>query len=371
MEFQIKLEIIKDYLRRLTYSVQSTSSRVEFTGILITVYDNSITFEGRNDYMDTKIEETSLTQVKIIKTGVALIKASMLNEIIQKMSGDSVTFSKVDSNLLTIESKDSNYKINLLSDEKYEKATIIENMENTIQISSSNFKESISKVIFAGDEYQSKFIFQGVNLLIENGIMTTTVCDGIRIASHKSSQLSNGKINKIIPIKVVKELLKILPSLGEYKFSFSNNVGVVVAGNMINQFSLIEGTFPIFDKHFDLEKYNKTLIINRSLLINGIERATILNLNKSDGSNRVELKLKNDSIVIESKEQEIGSAKIQINNIDYKGDAINISMSPKIILEGIKASDSNEIIILFKEAQSSVLLKSEKDGLDYLMSPMI
>gem|GEM_PF-2832746 len=37
MEFKIKLELIKDYLRRLTYSVQSVSSRIEFTGVLITV----------------------------------------------------------------------------------------------------------------------------------------------------------------------------------------------------------------------------------------------------------------------------------------------------------------------------------------------
>lgn len=371
MKFQIKLDILKDYLKRLTYSVQSISSRIEFTGILITVFDNSITFEGRNDYMDTKIEETSITQVKILETGKALIKASMLNEIIQKMDGDSVTFSRVDSNLLTIESKDSNYKINLLSDEKYERATITENMKDNLVISSSNFKESISKVIFAGDEFQSKFIFQGVNIVVENGVMTTTVCDGIRIASHKSSQLSDGKINKIIPLKVVKELLKILPTTGEYKFSFSDDKGVVVAKNMINQFSLIEGTFPVYDKHFDLEKYNKTLVVNRSSLINAIERATILNLNKADGSNRVELQIKNNAILIETKEQEIGSAKIELKNVEYKGKEINISMSPKIILEGIKSIESEKVTMYLTESNSSVLLKSEKDGLNYLMSPMV
>ncbi len=371
MKFQIKLDILKNYLGRLTHSVQSVSSRVEFTGVLITVYDNSITFEGRNDYMDTKIEETSLTQVKIEETGKCLIKASMLNEIIQKMEGDSVTFSKVDSNLLTIKSKDSDYKINLLSDEKYEKAVISENTKDSLIINSINFKESISKVIFAGDENQSKFIFQGVNLFVENGTMTTTVCDGIRIASHKSSQLSSKRINKIIPIKVVKELLKILPPTGDYKFSFSENKGVVVAENMINQFALIEGTFPIFEEHFSLEKYNKTLIIDRSTLISAIEKAIILISNKYDGSNRVEFMLKNNSLTVESKEQEIGSAKIELSNIDYKGDDINISLSPKIILEGMKIISSDKVTILLTDPQSSVLVKSEKEGLDYLVSPMV
>lgn len=371
MKFQIKLYILKDYLRRLSCSVQTISSRIEFTGILITVNDNSITFEGRNDYMDTKIEETSMTTVKIIETGKVLIKAATLNEIIQKMEGEFVTFTRVDSNLLTIDSKDSNYKINLLSDEKYEKAAMENSMENPIVISSSNFKESISKVIFAGDENNTKFIFQGVNISIDNGMMTTTVCDGIRIASHKSSQLSDIKINKIIPIRVVKELIKILPPTGEYKFSFKEDKGIVVAENMINQFSLIEGTFPVFDAHFELDKYNKTLIIDRSSLIKSIERATILNLNKADGSNRIELKITKDSVIIESKEQEVGSAKIELKEIEYEGEGINISMSPKIILDGIKSLETKKIKILFKEPEVPVLLKSEKDELNYLMSPMI
>ena len=77
MKFQIKSTIIKDYLKRLSVSVLSVSSRVEFTGVLITVWDNSITFEGRNDYMDTKIEEKSITDMKISET-VAVINESLI-----------------------------------------------------------------------------------------------------------------------------------------------------------------------------------------------------------------------------------------------------------------------------------------------------
>lgn len=371
MKFQIKLDLIKDYLKRLSMSVQSVSSRVEFTGVLINVWDNSITFEGRNDYMDTKIEETSLTDVKIIETGRALIKANMLNEIIQKMDGQTVTFTKVDANVLTIEDADSNYNINLLSDENYEKAVIASDMTETITIPSAQFRNAISKTQFAGFEYHTKFIYQGLNLSIENGIMSTTTCDGIRIASHKSNIASEGKINKIIPLKVVRELIKILPSSQEYKFSFNHNKGVVVSGNMINQFSLIEGTFPVFDKFFVDDLYTKKLTIDKEIFESAIEKATILSSNKADSANRIGIKLSIDNFIIESREQEIGSAKIDVKGYDYSGDSIEISISPKVIHDGLKHIDSDQVQLLLTESQSSILLKADKKELVYLMSPMI
>ncbi len=369
MKFEIKLSTIKEYLRRLTISVQSISSRVEFTGVLITAFDNSITFEGRNDYMDTKIEETSLIDIKIIEPGRVLIKANMLNEIIQKMNGDTVTFNKIDSNVVSIESQDSNYQMNLLTDENYERA-IFQEFENVITIKPSDFNKAVSKVIFAGNEYHPKFIFQGLNLIINNGVMTTTVCDGIRVASHKVNVNSDTNINKIIPLKVVKELIKILPTNKEFKFSFNENKGVVVSGNMINQFQLIEGTFPIFNKYFDKNGYTKELTINKSDFEHAIERATILILNKADTSNRIGLTLDSNNFVIESREVELGSSKIELKSFDYNGEAINISLSPKLLADGLKNSETEIIKLYLIEKTSGILIISESDNLTYLLSPM-
>ncbi len=368
MKFQIKLETIKEYLRRLSTCVQSNASRVEFSGVLINVWDNSITFEGRNDWMDTKIEETSLSDVKIIETGRALIKASMLNEIVQKMEGQTVTFTKMDSHVLTLEDADSNYQINLLTEENYESSKFINDFEQEVTIPANLFKKAVNKTSFAGYEYHTKFIYQGLNITINNGKFTATGCDGIKIASWSSNITSDVKINKIIPLKVVRELVKILPDSEEYKFSFNNSKCVVISGNMINQFTLIEGTFPVFDKFFNPEIYTKKLVIDKEILLNAIERATILT-NTAEGA-RIGLNINSESFLVDTKE-EVGSAKIEVRGFDYKGEAIDISISPKVIVEGIKHSSSNKIEILLTDATSSALLRSEEDNFVYLMSPMV
>ncbi len=369
MKFQIKLETIKEYLRRLSASVQSVSSRVEFTGVLINVWDNSITFEGRNDWMDTLIEETSLSDVKIIETGRALIKAQMLNEIVQKMEGQTVTFTKIDSNVLTIEDADSNYQINLLSDENYESSKFITEVNQEITIPSSLFRKAVSKTAFAGYDYHSKFIYQGLNIVIANGKLTATACDGIKIASWSKEIDSDVKVNKIIPLKVVRELLKVLPQEStEYKFSFNNNKCLVISDNMTNQFGLIEGTFPVFDKFFNPSIYTKRLLVDKEVLWNVIDRVTILK-HVGDGA-RIGLSISKESFKIDSKE-EIGSAKIEVRGFEYEGENIDISISPKVIIEGIKHADVDKIEILFTDSSSSALLRSEKDNFVYLMSPMV
>lgn len=185
MKFQINIETIKTYLRRLSTSVHSVASRVELTGVLISVYDNSIVFEGRNDYMDTKIEEGSLDKIKIIESGRALLKAQTLNEIVQKMEGQYVTFTKIDSNVMTIEDVDSKYQINLLSDENYEKTKFVsqDDISQVVSMPAKLFRKAVNKTAFAGSDIHSKFIFQGLNLSIEQNRLTTSATDGIKIAS--------------------------------------------------------------------------------------------------------------------------------------------------------------------------------------------
>ncbi len=368
MKFQIKLEVIKDYLRRMSASVQSVSSRVEFTGVLITVWDNSITFEGRNDWMDTKIEETSLADVKIIETGRVLVKANMLNEIVQKMEGQTVTFTKADSNIMTIEDADSNYQITLLSEENFEQGKYIVDSQQVVTIPATTFKNAITKTEFAGNEFNNKFIYQGLNVVIKDGKLTSTAVDGIRVASWSTNITAQESINKIIPLKVVRELKNTLPEVEEYKLSFFENKCLLVAGNMTNQFTLIEGTFPVFEKFFNTDIYSKELSVDKDVITNAIDRATILN-KVAEGS-RIGLNMTTDLFTIEAKEEQ-GSAKIEVKGFDYKGEAVDISISPKILLDGVKHSSDDKVRLYLTDASSSVLLKSEKDGFLYLMSPMV
>ncbi len=368
MKFEINLETIKEYLKRLAISVQSNSSRIEFTGVLINVYDDTITFEGRNDWMDTMIEDNS-SSIKIIEPGRVLVKAQVLHDIVQKMEGQFVTFNKIDSNSLTIQDVDSKYELSLLDDSNFEVANYVKEFEEVLEVPSKTLREAIWKTAFAGKELHSKFIFQGLNISIKNGVFKATATDGIRVASWSSNIESNINTSKIIPLKVVKELLKILPDGGNFRFKFNKNKCVLSSDRMLNQFSLIEGTFPVFERFFSEDIYNKKIVVDKEVIINAIDRAVILTDVNADSA-KIGLFISEDSFNLASK-GEIGTTKIEVRGYDYSGDMINIFISPKILKDGIKHIDSDKLEILMVDPNQSALIKCEKDNFIYLVSPMI
>lgn len=372
MKFEIKLSLLKDYIKRITSSVPSVAGRIEFTGVLVTVLENSVVFEGRNDFMDTKIEETSLSDVKISEPGKILIKANILNEVVQKMEGDTVVFSSVDDSIVTINSADSNYQIRLLDHDNYQKANLLSELEEEVVVNSKDFIEGVQRVLFAGKHDHTKYIYRGIHFKVEDGFMTLTGCDGVRIASYKSKINSSISVNKIIPIVVARELVKILPS-GDIKFYFSHNKGLVVAGTMVNQFQLIEGTFPTFDTYFNTEIYKSKLEVNREVIMNSIDRVALLTTNKQNSSNRIELVVETNKLVIEAKEQEMGSSEVQIKaeDFNYEGEPLSIVMSQLFIYEGLRYANSSKINIHFINNSSSILVVSQEDNFVYLISPMV
>ncbi|MFV0495660.1 hypothetical protein, partial [Mycobacterium sp.] len=258
--------------------------------------------------MDTKIEDTSLTNTKIFETGRVLVKANLLNDIVQKMEGQYVTFTKLDSNLLTIEDADSNYKISLLDADNYETPTYQTEFDQVVEIPAVALKRAINRVSFAGFEYHTKFIFQGINLIINNGKLSVAACDGIKIASYSVDVNSDARINKIIPLKVARELVKLLPDTDTYTFKTTNSMCTISSENMINQFRLIEGTFPMFDKHFSLERYNKELTVDKEVLMNAIDKVSILTRSTET---KISFSISNESFIIESNsESDAESVKV-------------------------------------------------------------
>ena len=87
-------------------------------------------------------------------------------------------------------------------------------------------------------------------------------------------------------------------------------------------------------------------------------------------ANRIGIKISKENFIIESREQEIGSAEIRIKEFKYDGLPIEISISPKILHEGLKISEGKMVELFMTNSQSSILLKSD-DGIKYIMSPMV
>lgn len=364
MKFKIKIQKIQKILKKLNTLTPTVSHRPELTGIVIDVYDTRVVFEIRNDYLDSKIEISDLNEVLISEKGRMLVKARILNEIIQMMNGDFVEFIKVEDNLLVIKSQDSQYEVNLMNVERFEKANFAVFSEDNeeIIIKAKKFKKIINKVIFAGDEYASRRILQGINFLFNENSITSIATDGVRIALKREEIKFNKNLQKIIPIKTLKEIYKIIDDNDEISINFTKNKLVIFAEDIVLQTKIIEGTFPDVVSIFPKEFKNR-LEINKQELVDLINRTTLLSMTKAIDNIYIKIIIVDSLLKFEAREIEIGYANISTKNYSWDGEAIyQIAFNPRYLLEALKVIEVEKVEIFFNENQQPFVVKGKNDN---------
>src|SRR5699024_11558882 len=92
-----------------------------------------------------------------------------------------------------------------------------------------------------------------------------------------------------------------------------------------------------------------TLLVERTKLIQTIERAALLANRKQN--NVIRLDTKEDNIIeVSSQSPEVGYVKEDLHVKSFDGDELKISFSSKYMLDTLKTIDSDEVVINFTGA---------------------
>ncbi|BDV03281.1 MAG: hypothetical protein HPPSJP_0020 [Candidatus Hepatoplasma scabrum] len=361
MKFKINSLNLKKLSKIFANISYNNNYLVEMNGILFEIKKDSIFIEARNTYISLKY--TLNEDIEIIKEGIFLIKAKLLNEVISKLeNNETITFNKIEENLITIKSKNSYYEINLMNYKKYQKEKFISDQNyQEVLINNFYFKKLIESVIFAGDERSNRKILQGINLKIEDNKIKLLASDNVRIAFNEQKiNYSEQKINKIVPIRAIREYLKLINESEEIKLKFFENKLLIISNNLLIQINLIEGIFPNLEKVF-LDQNKQKLTIKKDLMLSLLDRALPLVLNKESNNTIITLKILQKNLIIESNESEIGSSKIETNDFKFDGEnEFTIHFNPRLVKEAIIKLENVNITLDFNSSEHPFIMKNDQ-----------
>ncbi|CRX37140.1 / dnaN / DNA polymerase III subunit beta / 1531:2658 Forward [Candidatus Hepatoplasma crinochetorum] len=366
MKFKIDSLNLKKISRIFSNISYNNNYLVEMNGILFEIKKDNIFIEARNTYISLKF--TSNENIEVINEGIFLVKAKLLNEVISKLENNEIiTFNKVEENLITIKSKNSYYEINLLNHKNYKNEKFISDKKyNEIIINNFYFKKMIESIIFAGDERSNRKILQGINIKINDNFIKLLASDNVRIAFNKQKINYTGeKINKIIPIKAIKEYLKLINESEEIKLRFFENKMLILSSNLLVQINLIEGTFPNLENAFFDQNKNK-LTIKKDLMLSLLDRALPLVLNKESNNTIITLKILKENLMIESNESEIGSSKVETADFKFEGaNEFVIHFNPRLLKEAIIKLENLDLTLDFNTSEQPFIMKDSRKNNDF------
>ncbi|HXV28371.1 MAG TPA: DNA polymerase III subunit beta [bacterium] len=315
----------------------------------------------------TDLEVGISTQMPItVKTeGSITVPSKKLQDIIRELPEGEIEITVAKNNAVNIKAGKSYFKIMGLGKEDYPKLPEL-NKNHAIEMDQALLKESLSLTSFAISNDETRYVLNGVLCLLEGKTVKFVATDGRRLAFIQKDlpKPLETKLEMIIPIKAVQELLKILSWDGTVQIIPTQNQVIFSVGDTYLVSRLIEGHFPNYQQVIPKDESTQT-ILDREEFLQAVRRASLLT---SIDSPAVKLDFIKGKILISSRSPNLGEAKEELP-AEVKGKEVSIGFNPHYLTDVLKNLDAENVSFSLTDPDKPGLLKG-KNGYLYVIMPM-
>ena len=350
---------------KFTTSQQELNKALAFVSKAVTVRSAMPVLKG----ILLSIDETGTLTMTAFEPGAVVLPAKLFTEIVRKLPSESIEIALADHNNVSIRTSLSEFKIVGMPAEEFpDIGTVLENRK--ISLNRDSLKEMIRKTSFAASIDESKGVIVGVLIEMKDGNVNMAALDGFRmaVASEKTDSAPSDDI--IISARILNEINKILADSDsdddDVELILDDKKAVILTEDSRIILRMIEGKFL---KYRDLipKEFKTTVNIDRSLLIDSIERASLLA--KEGRNNLIRLSFVDDCLHITSK-SEAGNVDENIP-VKINGDNIEIGFNSKYLIDGLKVMKEDDIVISLNTNVSPCIIRpAGSDSFTYLILPV-
>lgn len=358
MKIKCKVQEIINSLGIVFKSSSSKTTMPILEGVLIETLEDSIKLTT----YDLEIGVETIIPCDVIESGKTVIDIKLLNEILRKLETDEVSLD-ADENIFTITSDNGIFKLTVMDPNEYPRLPVF-SVENWIELEQKVLKNMIRKILFAVSNDETRAIYTGALVKVEDNLLTIVALDGFRLALKKYVSTSNiNNFQAIIPGKVLNELTKILSDLDDLtiKIGINKNQALFKSEKTTIISRLIEGEFLNYTNIIPSNFETKVKVKTKSLL-DSFERVALFSKENTDKDKKspVKMNINVDGIMLSCISQ-TGDAKENLTAV-VEGNEIEIGFNPKFFIDVLKVIDDPEIYIEFTSNISPVLIKPIVDN---------
>ena len=366
MKFTCSQQKLSKTLNTVSKAVSTRTTLPILKGILLEAKsDGTLTLTAS----DLEISIQKKIEANVQEEGSAVVVSKLFGDIIRKLPNEEIIIEKTSDESILIKTTSSEFTVVSLPVDEFPNITDNEEIKENLVFDASKFKEMVKKTSFAASIDESKGVLVGVLTEISEKNVSMVALDGFRLAISNESMESQNESKFIISSKIINEISKIIAeddeienidiSLGTKKATFNIGTAMVVL-------RLMEGEFI---KYRDIIPKDSTtnVVIGRSILLESIERASLLA--KEGKNNLIKITVKNNLMTITSRSEE-GNVKEEII-MEKTGEDLEIGFNSKFVMDVLKAIDDEEILMCFKTGTSPCVVKPvENEAYEYLILPV-
>jgi DNA polymerase-3 subunit beta len=369
MQFVIKRDIL---LRSLTLAqgiIEKKNTLPILSNVLLEVKNSKLSIIATD--LDLVFYD-EISEVNIEKDGSTTTSATILYDILRKISGNSeIKFDLKSENKLSLITDNSDFNLLCLPTDNFPNFTD-DFKNNEISFNKSKFLAVLNKTKIAISNDDTRHYLNGIYLHITES-QNRTYLTGVATDSHRLSsssiELEPGKIfnSLILPKKTVFQLCNLLTDTNEKVIIQTSETKIqfkIGKAKLISK--VIDGKFPDYRKVVPAGN-DKILTVSSTDFVQAIERVITVSLDRKEG---VKLILAKDNIKFSVNSTNSGEGNEVIKS-NFTAEEMTVSFNSKYLVDIASEVEDKNLKINLKDAISPVLIEDMSDNNSYyVVMPM-
>lgn len=363
LNFTCERTKLVEALSNVQRAVSPKSNLAALEGVFISAENSQLKLCGYNTEIaiKTSIDATVLNEGKIV------LSAKLFTDIIRRLPAETVTIETKERLTVSIKSGLSEFSLVGISAEEFPEVPEIENPDS-INLPVQIAKSMIKQTIFAVADIDTKPVHTGTLFDIKKNEIKLVSVDGYRMAVRTEEIKENLEIRFVVPGKALGEVLKLLPDgedktlqifAGQRHIMFNTGEYCVIS-------RLLEGEFLDYEVSIP-EKFKTRVSVNTRLMLESVERVSLLINERLKSPVRCNI---STGFARLSCFTAIGKAFDEFP-IKTEGEDIEIGFNSKYMMDALRNSDTDEVIIEINGSLSPIkILPKEGKNFLFLVLPV-
>lgn len=361
MKFQIEKEVFQEALGQVQNVVSTRTTLPILSNVLIEADELGLQLSTT----DLDVTITKRIAAEIERPGTTTLPARRLASIVRELPASGIDFEVNEDNAASVRSGPSFFKILGLPGSEFPViADLGEAKEFTID--QKLLRDALRKTSYAISTDETRYVLNGVNCLIGEGMLTLVATDGRRLAMvEQDLEFPAGhETSAIIPTKAVIELQRLLDDKGEMKVAFSSSQASFELNGSHLVTKLIEGNYPNFRQVIP-GNANHRVVVERELFHNAVKRVSLL---ANEKTNSIKFAFEDNQLSISANSPDIGEAE-EVIDVRYDGPKLVVAFNPEFVMAPLRNLDQDEVFIDLIDESSPGVIKIDEPFL-YVIMPM-
>lgn len=235
--------------------------------------------------------------------------------------------------------------------------------KNAFNLTAASVKKMAAMVSFAIATEKTRYSLNGVLLEVKANEVVMVGSDGKRLAmiSHRQG-IGRDFPNAIIPIKGVELLTWIASTAVEIEVELRANQLLARTPNALISTQLVAGLYPNFRQVLpDESKLGKRAVIGRESFLKNLQRTRVFT---NDQSLSARFEFAKNKLTMSARSAEDGEPEVE-SEIVYNDPNLTIGFDPKILVDVLRALESDDVVVMLNDADTTAVIKQDVDGHQY------